>query len=111
MSWEHMGEFIYGLLPFNTVVKNLKVQVSEYIERKFRELAMRRFGYGKGSLSKAAEEAFAMWISIVEGSLGFNGDPVEAIEGLLAHIKIDSLKLQHEVINLWASRVVEDVPE
>jgi len=89
----------------------LKVQVDGEIERKFRELAMRRFGYGKGSLSKAAEEAFAMWISMVEDALEFDGDPVESIDGLLADVEIDSVELQHEAIKLWASRVVEDVPD
>lgn len=89
----------------------MKVKVSEEIERKFRELAMRRLGYGKGSLSKAAEEAFIIWISLVEDTLKFDGDPVESIDGLLADIDIDSVKLQHEAIKLWASRVVEDIPD
>ena len=36
--------------------------VSEELEEKFRKLAMKRFGYGKGSLSKALEEALRHWI-------------------------------------------------
>ncbi len=106
-----MGKFIYGLLSLIYWWRELKVQVDGEIERKFRELAMRRFGYGKGSLSKAAEEAFAMWISMVEDALEFDGDPVESIDGLLADVEIDSVELQHEAIKLWASRVVEDVPD
>ncbi|MGC9037243.1 MAG: nucleotidyltransferase domain-containing protein [Candidatus Micrarchaeia archaeon] len=39
-----------------------KVYVSDQISAKWRELAMKRFGYGRGSISKAAEEALAMWI-------------------------------------------------
>lgn len=70
---------------------------------------MRRFGFRKGSLSEAANEAFSMWISMVEQALGFSGDPVEAIDGLLADIKVDSVELQHEAGKLWASMVVEDV--
>ena len=88
----------------------MKVQIDEEIERKFRELAMRKFGFGKGSLSKAAEEAFLMWISAVKRALEFDGDPVEAIDGLLSDVKVDSVKLQHEARKLWASRVVENVP-
>lgn len=88
----------------------MKVQVDKGVERRFRELAMRRFGFGKGSLSRAANEAFLMWISNVEEASGFSGDPVEAIDGLLADVKIDSVKLQHKVGKIWASMVVEDVP-
>ncbi len=36
------------------------------MEEKFRILAMKKFGYGKGSLSKALEEAINHWISKVE---------------------------------------------
>lgn len=38
--------------------------VSEEIEKKFRKLAMEKFGYGKGSLSKALEEALCRWIDV-----------------------------------------------
>jgi hypothetical protein len=40
--------------------------VSGEVEKKFRKLAMKRFGYGKGSLSKALEEALCDWIRILE---------------------------------------------
>jgi len=40
--------------------------VSEEVEEKFRRLAMERFGYGKGSLSKALEEALSHWIRLPE---------------------------------------------
>ena len=33
-------------------------------EEKFRQLAMKKFGYGKGSLSKALEEALENWINL-----------------------------------------------
>jgi len=38
--------------------------VSEGIEQKFRMLAMKKFGYGKGSISKALEEALCCWIDL-----------------------------------------------
>ena len=47
-----MGE-IWGAVPDDT-------------NKKFRELSMKRFGYGKGSLSKALEEALHDWIEINE---------------------------------------------
>ncbi len=36
--------------------------VSKDAEDKFRLLAMKKFGYGKGSLSKALEEALNNWV-------------------------------------------------
>ncbi len=49
-----MGE-IRGIVPVS-------------IEEKFRALAMKKFGYGKGSISKALEEAVSHWITIVEAT-------------------------------------------
>ncbi|MEM3677598.1 MAG: hypothetical protein QW176_05585 [Candidatus Bathyarchaeia archaeon] len=37
----------------------IRVNVDERLARKFRELAMRKFGFGKGALSRAAEEALS----------------------------------------------------
>ena len=41
----------------------IKVYISDEIERKFREVAMRLYGYRKGSLSIASENAISMWLS------------------------------------------------
>jgi len=40
--------------------------VPREVEKKFRKLAMKKFGYGKGSLSKALEEALLKWIELFE---------------------------------------------
>ena len=40
--------------------------VAGEVEQKFRKMAMRKFGYGKGSLSKALEEAMLHWIRLLE---------------------------------------------
>jgi hypothetical protein len=86
----------------------LRVQVGQEVERKFRELAMRRFGYGKGALSKAAEEAIMKWISANEKeNLEFRGDPVEAIVGLLSGIDVDSVELQHDAKKTWSQKVLK----
>ena len=42
----------------------IRGMVSIETEEKFRRLAMRRFGYGKGSLSKALEAALRHWIQL-----------------------------------------------
>ena len=39
----------------------LKVYLSEELDKKFRMLAMSIFGYGRGSLSEAAVEAISSW--------------------------------------------------
>jgi predicted nucleotidyltransferase len=40
-----------------------KIYIDDKLAEKWRELAMKRFGYGRGSISKAAEEAIAFWVA------------------------------------------------
>jgi hypothetical protein len=86
---------------------SLRVQLDPKLERKFRETAMKKFGYGKGALSKAAEEAILNWVSTEGETPSFEGDPVKAIEGLLKDVEMDSVKLQHETQKIWAKKVLE----
>jgi len=44
----------------------IRGSISLDLEKKFRKLAMKKFGYGKGSLSKALEEALSIWIDSSE---------------------------------------------
>ncbi len=46
----------------------LKIYLSDGLNEKFRRIAMSVYGYGRGSLSKAAEEAFTRWCSEHEHS-------------------------------------------
>jgi hypothetical protein len=46
----------------------LKVYLSESLNEKFRRMAMSVYGYGRGSLSRAAGEAFTKWCSEHEHS-------------------------------------------
>ena len=90
---------------------SLRIQIDDKLERKFREKAMKRFGYGKGALSKAAEEAILNWVSTdSEDNVNFEGDPIKAIEGLLKDVNVDSITLQHEIQKLWAKKVLNHVP-
>ena len=84
---------------------SLRVQIDPKLENKFRETAMKKFGYGKGALSKAAEEAILNWVTSQKETPVFEGDPVKAIEGLLKDIDVDSVKLQHETQKVWANKV------
>ena len=90
---------------------SLRVQINPKVEEKFREAAMKRFGYGKGALSKAAEEAILKWLSTTEKEpANFEGDPVKAIEGLLRDVDVDSVTLQHETQKVWAKKVLTHLP-
>ena len=86
----------------------IRARIDGRLELRFRELAMRRFGYGKGALSRAVEEAILRWVSSVEEeSVFFEGDPVEVIDSVLSDVRLDSVELQHRIRDIWVSRVLE----
>jgi uncharacterized protein YggL (DUF469 family) len=90
---------------------SIRFHISDTLEKKFRERAMKRFGYGKGSLSRAVEEAINRWPATLEPeSLSFEGDPVEAIEGLMSDIEIGAVDLQHKATRHWAERELKRAP-
>jgi len=84
------------------VLMVLKLEFDKELEQKFREVAMRKFGYSKGSLKKAGEEAIQNWIKD-KNRLHIVEDPVNLIEGILSHLKgkYTSVELQHEAVKLW----------
>ena len=41
----------------------LRLQLRSALEKRFCETAMRRFGFGRGALTHAAEQAFERWLS------------------------------------------------
>jgi len=73
----------------------IKIKISDEIERKFREMAMRNFGYSKGSISQAAQKAIADWI-VTNIEIEIIDDPIKSISGLMKKVKKTSLELQHE---------------
>jgi len=83
----------------------IRARIDEELEKRFRELAVKRFGRRRGSISKAVEEAIRMWVSHVEEAEALDGDPVEVISGALADLHIDSLGLQHRVKDLWRASI------
>lgn len=87
---------------------SLRLEIDEELERKFREIAMQEFGYGKGSLRKASESAISNWIR-EKGSRKPSKkvkDPVKLIEGGLSNYrgKSSSVGLQHESTRIWAKK-------
>jgi len=88
----------------------IKVYLPDELEKKFREAAMKLFGYGRGSLSIASEKAIAYWLAQVSEALNVAeeiGDPVEAIYGMLSHVRKSGVELQHEVTELRIKRELE----
>ena len=86
---------------------SMKVIVDDEIEREFRRAAMKRFGYGKGALSKAAKAAFAEWSLQEDIDVTLQPgleDPVAAIENMLKHVRTSSVELQHEASKIRVKR-------
>jgi len=86
----------------------IRARIDEGLEKRFRELAVKRFGRRRGSIRKAVEEAIRMWVSHVEKAETLEGDPVEAISGALADLHTDSLRLQHRIKDLWRASIGGD---
>ncbi|MBI2542993.1 MAG: hypothetical protein HYW24_02300 [Candidatus Aenigmarchaeota archaeon] len=82
----------------------LKVNISSELEKRFRETAMKKYGYVRGALSLAAQKALEHWTyeefsreKAKEIAKKHTKDPVDEIEGLLSHVKgKTSVELQHE---------------
>ena len=80
-------------------MKGIKVYIDPKSEEEFRKTAMKVFGYGKGSLSKAAEVAFKKWIQEYSSNLEnlrIPEDPINEIRGQLEGITLTSVELQHK---------------
>lgn len=48
---------------------------------------------------------------IKEETITFEGDPLEAIDGILSDVDIESVALQHEIKDLWVSKVSANVSD
>ena len=72
------------------------------LENKFRELAMKKYGYSKGALKKAGIDALNRWIS-EQQDLPKSDKPFELIEGILERLrgKNSAVELQHSANNFW----------
>lgn len=73
----------------------LKIKISNKAEEIFRRLAMQKFGYSKGSISQAAQEAIEEWANEKEEKSIVN---FEKFRGILKNKKT-SVELQHEAWN------------
>jgi len=86
---------------------SMKVIIDDKVEKEFRRVAMKKYGYGKGALSEAAEAAFDEWSSNQDRDVTVASDlsdPVIAIEGLLRNVRANSVELQHEATKVRAKK-------
>ena len=83
----------------------LKIGFDKEFEMKFRELAMKKYGFSKGSIKKAGEEAIKIWIQLEDKELPPIKNPIEAISGMMKSLKgkYTSVELQHEASKLLAN--------
>ncbi len=73
----------------------IKINLEDGKEKIFRERAMKKFGYKKGALSKALEEAVDMWLLVETNKLPMVNSPTRELDGLLSGIEETSVELQH----------------
>ena len=86
----------------------LKIYLPEDLKNEFKKRSMEAFGYGRGSISKAAEEAIQRWISEKEKithEFPPPKDTVKTLRRMLKHVKKSSVELQHETRKIRAAKV------
>lgn len=80
---------------------SLRIELDE-LEIPFRERAMKKFGYEKGSLKKAAMEAIRHWVD-GQKDMPESKEPFSLIQGMLEQWKgkTNAVQLQHAAARLW----------
>ncbi len=68
----------------------LKIYLSKDLNEKFRRMAMTIYGYGRGSISKAAEDALARWCDGHEHPRVVSAPSVNMNEAASATGKVDT---------------------
>ena len=88
---------------------DLKVYISDELEEEFKKASMEAYGYGRGSISKAAAEAIQKWTAErerISHEYSAPKDPVKAIRGMLKHVKETSVELQHKAKKIRARNIL-----
>jgi len=91
-----------------TIMRDLKIYLSEDLKREFKKRSMETYGYGRGLISKAAEEAIRRWTSERETLIREfppPENPVRELRGMLKHVKKTSVEPQHEARKIRAEKV------
>ncbi|MBI2670817.1 hypothetical protein HYX18_02480 [Candidatus Woesearchaeota archaeon] len=80
---------------------SLRLELND-TEKKFREAAMKKYGYSKGALKKASIEALNRWAN-EQKEIPVSDNPFGLIEGILKDYKgkKNSVEWQHSAKKLW----------
>ena len=84
------------------VLKNI---LDKGLERRFREVAMKKYGFSRGAIKQASMDAFRRWLNEEDSNfVSKEKDIFKLIEGKMKHLrgKYTSVQLQHEAVKLWA---------
>ena len=81
----------------------VKIKLSDETEDAFRKSAMETFGYSKGSLSEAAEDAVRGWVAARPKKVE-KAESLASLVGVLKHVKKTSVELQHEIGDIRRAR-------
>ncbi|MBU0636513.1 hypothetical protein KKE06_05805 [Candidatus Micrarchaeota archaeon] len=82
------------------MMETLKVQLPKEKAQKVRETAMKRFGYSKGSISKALGEALGDWVRKNDAKKEQKAPNLGILRGVLKDLKMSSVELQHKAFLL-----------
>ena len=81
------------------LMETLRAQTTREKAQKVREEAMKRFGYSKGSISMAVNEALDAWIKKPSKKKQKKVDWSD-LRGVLKDVKMSSVELQHKAFLL-----------
>ena len=76
----------------------IKIVLPNELEHLFRKAAMKRFGYQKGAISKAAVHAIKSWHYLSEGEKKSRSE-LSSFRGIISNVKKGSVELKHEAFN------------
>lgn len=79
----------------------IRINLEPSKEREFRSRAMEKYGFKKGAISKALEDAIDIWLSMDQNKLPIISNPTKALVGMLKDVKETSVELQHLGKNLF----------
>ncbi len=89
--------------PYGRMVEKmetLKVQLQKEKAQRVREIAMRRFGFSKGAITKGMQEALDDWMKKNQEKANPVVPDWSDIRGALKDIKMTSVELQHKAFLL-----------
>lgn len=86
----------------------IKVSVPDDKEEKFREAAMRVFGYKRGSISKAAEKAMEEWAERMSNEeINSSQGLGSFLQGKLSDVDKSAVDLQNELGDAYEDEILD----